>query len=155
MKTKTPALAGLLAIGGSFCYILNAQAPASVWAGVYTPEQAKRGAALYKEQCAACHADNLAGDAQTPRAEQLARAIPPLNGDGFKGNWDGRPLSDLFDKIKKTMPRDDQGKMTLKQTADVLAYMLNYDGFPSGKAELPADPSALTDTMFQAVKPKE
>jgi hypothetical protein len=41
----------------------------------------------------------------------------------------------------------------LEQSADILAYMLNFNGFPAGKAELPADPSALTDTLFEAVKP--
>jgi hypothetical protein len=34
--------------------------------------------------------------------------VLPLSGDVFKGNWNGQPLSDLFDKIRKTMPRDEQ-----------------------------------------------
>jgi hypothetical protein len=67
------------------------------------------------------------------------------------GNWN---LSDLFDKIRRTMPRDDPGKITLKQNADILAYMVMFNGFPAGKAELPVDPSELTDTLFEAVKPK-
>ena len=35
---------------------------ASTSAGVYTAEQAKRGAALYKEQCLACHGEDLKGN---------------------------------------------------------------------------------------------
>jgi hypothetical protein len=53
------------------------------------------------------------------------------------------------------MPVDDPGKMTLNQNADILADMLEFNGFPSGKVELPADPSLLTETLFEAVKPKE
>jgi cytochrome c len=155
MKITFPAVAGLLVFGGSFYSVVHAQAPASVWAGVYTEPQAKRGDRLYKQECATCHGDALEGNGQTDRAQKLERALPPLSGDVFKGNWNGRPLSDLFDKMKRTMPRDDPGKISLNQNADILAYMLEFNGFPSGKAELPADPSLLTDTLFEAIKPKE
>ena len=155
MKITIPAISGLLVLSGSFYSAINAQAPASVWAGVYTEQQAKRGDALYNHECAACHGEALEGNGQTERGQKLERALPPLSGDVFKGNWNGRPLSDLFDKIKRTMPRDDPGKISLAQNADILAYMLKFNGFPSGKAELPADPSLLTETIFEAVKPKE
>ena len=154
MNLTIPALAGLLALGGAWYSLVDAQTPASVWDGVYTPDQAKRGEALYKKECASCHGDALEGNAQTERAERLERVLPPLSGDVFMGNWNGRLLSDLFDKIRRTMPRDDPGKITLKQNADILAYMLKFNEFPAGKAELPADPSLLTETRFEAVKPK-
>jgi len=154
MRITIPALAGLLAIGGAGYSVVVAEAPASVWDGVYTPDQAKRGETLYKQECAACHGDALEGNAQTERALRLERVLPPLSGDVFVGNWNGRPLSDLFDKMRRTMPRDDPGKITLKQNADILAYMLKFNEFPAGKTELPPDPSLLTDTRFEAVKPK-
>jgi len=154
MKQRIPAMI-LLAAGGGLYFSLRAQAPASIWDGVYTLEQAKRGEALYKRECAPCHGDALEGNAHTERAEKLERALPPLSSDVFKGNWNGRPLSDLFDKMKRTMPRDDQGKISLNQNADILAYLLKFNEFPAGKAELPADPSLLTETMFEAVKPKK
>jgi S-disulfanyl-L-cysteine oxidoreductase SoxD len=152
MNFKIPALAGLLALGGAR-RSTDAQVPASVWGGVYTQDQAKRGEALYKQQCATCHGDMLEGNGQTERAQSLKRILPPLSGDVFMGDWNRRPLSDLFDKIRRTMPRDDPGKITLEQSADILAYMLKFDGFPAGKAELPADPSSLTETLFETVKP--
>ena len=155
MKLAVAMIAGLLPISGVFYFIADAQATVSVWAGVYTREQAKRGATLYKTECAACHGETLAGNAQTSRAEELGRVIPPLCGDGFKGNWNGRPLSDLLDRMKASMPRDDPGKLDLKQNADILAFMLEVNEFPSGKAELPADPSLLTEIRFDAVKPQE
>jgi len=153
MRITIPAAAGLLALSSAFYSLVEAQAPASVWDGVYTQQQAKRGEALYKKECAACHGEALEGNGQTERAQRLERALPPLCGDVFKGNWNGRPLSDLFDKMKRTMPRDDAGRISLSQNADILAYMLKFNEFPSGKAELPADPSLLTDTRFEAVKP--
>ena len=155
MKITIQVMAGMVALSGAFYSQLGAQARASVWAGVYTDQQAKRGEALYKQECAACHGDALEGNGQTERAQKLERMLPPLSGDVFKGNWNGRPLSDLFDKMKKTMPRDDPGKISLNQNADILAYLLKFNGFPAGKAELPADPSLLTETVFEAVKPRE
>jgi S-disulfanyl-L-cysteine oxidoreductase SoxD len=153
MNIKIPALAGLLAFGGAWTSA-DAQEPASVWDGVYTQDQAKRGEAQYQKECATCHGDMLEGNGQTERAQSLKRVLPPLSGDVFTGTWNNRPLSDLFDKIRRTMPRDTPGKITLEQNADILAYMLKFNGFPVGKMELPADPSSLTETLFEAVKPK-
>jgi quinoprotein glucose dehydrogenase len=149
-----PKIGGLFLLAAAFC-TLEAQAPASVWDGAYTQPQAQRGEAQYKQQCAACHGDALEGDGQTERGRQLMRALPPLSGDVFKGNWNGRPLSDLFDKVSKTMPRDDPRKISRTESADIIAYMLKFNGFPAGKAELPSDPSLLTDTLFESVKPKK
>jgi quinoprotein glucose dehydrogenase len=155
MKITIRAMTILLAISGAFYFRVVAQSPASVWTGVYSDQQAKRGASLYKQECAACHGDTLEGNGQTERAQKLERMLPPLSGDVFKGNWNGRPLSDLFDKMRRTMPRDDPGRISLNQNADILAYMLRFNEFPAGKTELPADPSLLTETLFEAVKPKE
>jgi len=154
MNLKLVASAGLLALGGAWYSMGEAQMPKSVWDGVYTAAQAKRGEALYKKECATCHGDALEGNGQTDRAQKLERALPPLSGDVFLGNWNGRPLSDLLDKVKRTMPRDDPGTISLKVNADIIAYMLKFDEFPAGKVELPAEPSQLTETIFEAVKPK-
>lgn len=153
MKITILKIVSLTALSAA-AWSLAAQSPTSVWDGVYTAEQATRGEALYKQDCAACHGDNLEGDAKTERAEKLMRVMPPLSGDTFKGNWNGRPLSDLYDKIRKTMPRDDPGTISLKVNADVLAYVLKFNGFPAGKKELAPDPDSMTDITFEAVKSK-
>ncbi|HTS31082.1 MAG TPA: cytochrome c [Bryobacteraceae bacterium] len=154
MKSVLGAIAGLAGMIILCGLHSPAQSPASVWDGVYTADQAKRGEGAYNEQCAPCHGEALEGNAQTERAQKLERVLPPLAGDVFQGNWNGRPLSDLFDKIRKTMPRDDQGKLTTAQTADILAFMLKFNQFPAGKEELPRDAGALTEIQFEAVKPK-
>ena len=93
---------------------------------MYSAEQAARGQAVYKDQCASCHGAALGGG-----------NAPPLTGDAFIGIWGG-PLSDLVDKIQKTMPQNDPGKLTRQQSADVVAYMLQVGKFPAGRAELRA-----------------
>ena len=52
------------------------------------------------------------------------------------------------------MPRDEQGKLTAKDTAEILAYLLKFNEFPAGKTDLPADAGALTEIQFEAVKAK-
>jgi hypothetical protein len=60
----------------------------------------------------------------------------------FKGNWNGRPLSDLFDKKSKTMPRDDPGKVSRTDSADIIAFMLKFNGF-CGKPSCRRIPACL------------
>ena len=65
---KPLLLPGLVVIVSSFC-MLRAQAPAenhSVWDGVYTEEQAKRGETVYRKECAACHGARRQGSEKAP-----------------------------------------------------------------------------------------
>jgi mono/diheme cytochrome c family protein len=135
-----------LAVGVSSLGVLRAQAPAetrSVWDGVYTDEQAKRGEAVYRKGCAACHGDMLTG----------GESAPPLTGGVFQANWNGLTLGDLFDRIRKTMPLTKPGSLTRQEGADVLAFMLSINKFPAGKAELYRQSEMLKEILFQAKKP--
>jgi len=116
----------------------------SVWDGVYTEEQAKRGEPVYHKECAPCHGDSLAG----------GESAPPLSGGAFLANWNGLTLGDLFDRIRKTMPQNAPGKLTKQQNADVLAYTLSVNKFPSGKAELSKQSEFLKEIRFEASKPE-
>ena len=131
----------------SFC-ALRAQAPAeshSVWDGVYTEEQSKRGEAVYRKECAACHGDQLTG----------GESAPPLTGGAFQANWNGLTLGDLFDRIRKTMPQTKPGSLTRQQGADVLAFMLSVNKFPAGKTELYRQSEMLKEIRFEMKKPAE
>jgi mono/diheme cytochrome c family protein len=112
----------------------------SVWDGVYTPQQAERGAAAYRDACASCHGDALQGGGQAP----------PLVGADFTTNWNGMPLGDLFDKIQLTMPGDRPGQLSEEQNAQILAYILKSNQFPDGQQELPASGEALKGSRFEA-----
>jgi mono/diheme cytochrome c family protein len=121
------------------------QAPASVWDGVYTEEQAARGLTAYKEKCGTCHGDALEGGG----------VFPPLAGDDFKANWNGQHLSDLFERIRITMPADHPGTLSGAQNADILAYMLKKNEFPAGSTPVASDANALKSIRFDAAKPKK
>ena len=126
---------------------LRAQAPAeesrSVWDGVYTEEQAKRGEPIYRKECALCHGEMLTG----------GESAPPLSGGVFLANWNGLTMADLFDRIRKTMPQSSPGKLTRQQNADVLAFMLNVNKFPAGKTELYKQSEMLKEIRFESEKP--
>ncbi|MBM3779460.1 MAG: cytochrome c [Acidimicrobiia bacterium] len=112
----------------------TAAAPAgkTVKDSVYSEAQATRGQALYNEQCAFCHGDDMSGG-----------SAPGLAGADFLGFWDKTPLSDLVDKIVQTMPASAPGSLTAEQGADITAYVLQVNKFPAGQADLSADAAAL------------
>ena len=112
----------------------------SVWSGVYTEEQAKRGEAVYGSQCSSCHGDEMTG---TPSA-------PPLAGDGFLKNWDGKSVNDLVEKISSTMPADSPGALSPQQTVDVIAFMFDINKFPAGGTALDATPTAARLIKIEA-----
>jgi quinoprotein glucose dehydrogenase len=70
-------------------------------------------------------------------------SAPPLADVGFLYVWDGRPLGELFEFTKTTMPPNEVGSLSDAQIADLLAAVLAGNAYPAGTAELPADPAAL------------
>jgi mono/diheme cytochrome c family protein len=97
--------------------------------GVYSADQAQRGAASYKQSCAACHGDTLGGSDQAPA----------LAGDDFISRWEDQMVSDLADRIRTSMPLDNPGSLNAATTADIVAYVLQVNSLPAGAAELTAD----------------
>jgi len=102
----------------------------SVWDGVYTDEQAKRGAPLYSQYCASCHGPDLTG----------GEMAPALVAGDFTSEWNGLTLGDLFERMRTSMPQNDPGGLSRQQNADILAYMLSSNKFPAGTTELGATP---------------
>ncbi|HEY7338096.1 MAG TPA: cytochrome c [Bryobacteraceae bacterium] len=100
--------------------------------GVYSAAEAMRGEPLYQQRCARCHGKAADGG-----------LAPPLAGSGFLRAWSGRSLWELASKIRNTMPADDPGKLTISQSADLVAFLLQTGKFPAGRTELPSDEAAL------------
>jgi mono/diheme cytochrome c family protein len=136
----------ILSVGAflvSMAYVtVGAQATRSVNEGVYTAEQAKRGEALYKEPCSACHGDNLEGSGP----------MPPLAGKDFLANWQGKTVGDLFEKTSTTMPATAPGSLTPEQAADVVSFLLSKDSYPAGSAALEAKVEPLQQIKIDAPK---
>ena len=119
------------------------QTSRTVWDGVYTEEQAKRGEGLYRQSCSVCHGETLAG-------REMAS---PLTGPVFTANWNGVTLGDLIERMRVSMPLDRPGALSRQQNADVLAFMLNVNRFPAGKTELARETELLNLIRFAATKP--
>ena len=111
---------------------MSAQAGKTVWDGIYTEAQAGRGKKLYIASCAACHQEGMQG----------ADLAPALKGDEFLLLWNDRPMSELVERITKTMPQDAPGTLSPEANADIVAYILQVNRFPAGVAELPVDAAA-------------
>ena len=109
---------------------LFGQPMATVWDGVYTNDQSGR--------------DTLGGGEEAP----------PLTGSAFMANWSGLTVGDLFERIRLSMPEGRPGTLSRQQNADILAYILNVNQFPAGKAELQRDTDRLKQIRFLAEKPE-
>jgi mono/diheme cytochrome c family protein len=116
---------------------VGAQGAKSVKEGVYTAEQAKRGEALYKDNCAACHGEDLAGSGP----------MPALAGNDFIANW--KNVGDLYEKINTSMPASAPGSLSAQQTTDIVAFMLGKSNFPAGQAELATKQDVLTQIKIE------
>ena len=140
--TRATVLAIVLwagAVAGS----ARAQATRTVWDGIYTEEQAKRGEALYMERCVHCHGSNLTG---------AVDGAASLTGTTFFGNWNGVTLDLMLDRVRSTMPVDKPSSLSRQQTADLLAFVFSANKFPAGKTELPRQAEMLNLIQFKASK---
>jgi len=120
-------------LSGSIVTPIAAQATRSVWDGVYSSEQAARGKKLYVDSCSSCHKEGLQG----------ADLAPALKGEDFVLRWAGFSMQDLFNTISTTMPSDDPGKLSPQVNADIIAFILQVNKFPTGHEELKPDTSLL------------
>ena len=116
----------------------QAAAPAAsrtVWDGIFTAAQADRGRTLYGAHCAECHGGALQG------GEGKA-----LAGDVFWMDWRESTVGELLSYISKNMPFSEDGSLagTLSATtyADIVAHILQANGFPASTQELTAASSA-------------
>ena len=97
--------------------------------GMYSQEQANRGETAFMASCASCHANDLRGNSNSPG----------LVGVGFLFLWEERPLAELFSKMRDEMPTDRPGSLPAATYRDLLAFILQQNGYPSGTSSLNAD----------------
>jgi mono/diheme cytochrome c family protein len=107
----------------------------SALTGVYTLEEATAGKELYAGLCASCHLT----------ANQH-------NAPEFRKKWTGKPLSDLFVFMKASMPKNDPGSLAEEDYGVILAYMLQMNKMPPGKAYLSTDTLELRKIKFDTVR---
>lgn len=117
----------------------EARAATSIWDGIYTEAQAKRGEYLYPGPCGKCHGAKLNGAPDDPDMF----STKPIAGRKFLRDWDGRSLGALFEYVRATMPANNPGFLSDREYADLIAYMLFVTGAPAGSGELQPDPGEL------------
>jgi mono/diheme cytochrome c family protein len=105
-------------------------------------EQAKRGRAAYSTHCFECHGRDLTGDVETR----------PLVGYEFTTNWADGSLLRLFDRIRITMPADKPGTLNRQTVADIIAFILQTNGYPAGNEELSTRSEILEQIKFEVPK---
>lgn len=98
---------------------------ATIWDGVFTSAQANRGQETAQAVCFACHSQS--------------EWTNPM----FIRVWSGRPIHQMWENLRMTMPYDSPGRLSAQEYSDVVAYMLELNGAPAGETELPADAEGL------------
>lgn len=97
----------------------------------YTVEQADRGETRYTRDCAECHGEDLRGG---------LIGGPPLRGMSFQQKFaNGAPAAAMFGFMQAAMPPNAPGRYTADVYADLMAYILQENGFEPGDEPLPSD----------------
>lgn len=104
--------------------------PTAATAGYYTAEQGMRGTEVFDQRCGGCHTER------------------EFSGRLFETSWGGKSLFEFFDYIRSAMPHDDPGALSDQEYVDVVAFVLQNNGYPTGGNELPPRPDALSALRF-------
>jgi len=113
-------VAAMMAIGAP-----NAAAQAkTVWDGVYTQQQATRGASSFTAYCARCHSADTSEERR------------PLAGKAFWQSHRESTVDRLLDYVSKNMPNGAGGSLEANVYADLVAFILSRNDLPAGAAEL-------------------
>ncbi len=96
--------------------------------GIYSRAQADAAKAPYAKLCSECHAFTVAALKQPKDL--------PLGDEPFLKKWEGRALDELLTLIVTTMPNDGSAVVNDEEALNLLAYMLQQNGFAPGKAPL-------------------
>jgi mono/diheme cytochrome c family protein len=115
MKRVLPAVLSM-ALGSAFAAVPT-----------YTTAQATQGAATYKAQCAMCHGSTLQNG-----------GAPKLAGSAFLAKWGTNNLDDFHYIMSTTMPQTKPGALKPAEYINLVAYVLQKNGYKAGKAPLTA-----------------
>jgi mono/diheme cytochrome c family protein len=108
---------------------------------LFTSEQAEAGRVVYKDHCQVCHGDRLLSGEM---------GGPPLSGSFFFNRWEGKTIGELYSYTQEFMPFGRGGTLSKSEYSDVIAFVLEYNGFGAGETELAPD----SETMdFKISKP--
>jgi len=99
--------------------------PAPVATGAapqYTAAQAAAGKTAFEADCAVCHGNTMTNGTMGP----------PLAGESFRAMWAGQSVRTLFDSAR-AMPPASPGSLPDQTYANILAYVLQVNGYAAGE----------------------
>ncbi len=101
----------------------------------FSERQAAQGKVEYRNSCATCHGDDLAG----------IHLAPSLIRGRFDRNWRGKSVDILAFHLRRMpmKPVGAPGSLSDESYLNILAYILASNGFSPGDNPLPSDPEAL------------
>ena len=117
----------------------------TVWSGIFTEEQAKRGMDRYQQECSPCHLEDLLGDG----------IAPALVGSSFHFRWSDLSVGDMLVAIRTTMPQGAPASLSSQAYVDIVSYLLQRNEFPTGDTELPTESDTLDSILIQEEPPQE
>lgn len=104
----------------------------------FTNEQVAAGKTAYNSNCAVCHGNTLTN----------GTFGTPLAGEYFKSKWSGRTARAFYEK-SKTMPPGSPASLPNDTYANIVAYILQFNGSNAGNARLPAGGEALNQMRIK------
>ena len=96
---------------------------------LYTPDQASKGAVAYYQNCSMCHGPLLDG-------QSGGYSGPALKGPEFADPSYDFHVSDMFNFVAKLMPSATPGSLTHEQDVQIMAFILQQNGYPPGSHDL-------------------
>jgi len=99
----------------------------------FTPQQVQEGREVYDHNCKDCHGSNL---------DNGEFGGAPLKGSYFKQHWEKGSVANLSAYMKTKMPPDRPGVFSDKVYADLVAFLLQSNGYEAGSVALPSQLSA-------------
>ena len=105
----------------------------------FTSAQTAAGKRAYNANCAVCHGSTMTN----------GTFGTPLAGQYFKREWFGRTMAALYDRAHKTMPPAAPASLPKETYADILAYILELNGFKAAYTPLPAGGETLEKMVIK------
>jgi mono/diheme cytochrome c family protein len=116
------------------------QSPVQAAEALFTSAQAVAGKAAYQQNCANCHGAGV----------DDGNSAPPLRGAAFLGKYAGKPAADLFSYVSTKMPSGNPGSLDGAEYARIIAYVLQQNGFATGRKEFASEAAALASVTIPA-----
>ena len=102
----------------------------NVPSSLYTAAQSERGEDSFRDTCLSCHSSS------------------EFRGRSFQRDWRGSSMGYLYEEIVYYMPEDNPGGLATSTYLDIMAYILDQNGFPAGETELVSDIDAMKEIVL-------